>query len=117
MDRDASKLFDVQWVAQCARRLLERWPRADPVSLEEAAVELWEDESLRVVPDTQTSVKQAMQGQFDDSFRKAAIDLLCDIAGLPAAPANRMITGIEALRQGKTMNPAAAVFGYQDPHP
>ena len=50
MDRDASKLFDVQWVAQCARRLRERWPHADPTSIEEAAVELWEDERLRTMP-------------------------------------------------------------------
>ena len=50
MDRDTSKLFDVQWVAQCARRLRERWPHADPTSLEEAAIELWEDEELRAVP-------------------------------------------------------------------
>ena len=49
MNRDTSKLFDVQWVAQCARRLRERWPHADPTSLEEAAIELWNDEELRAV--------------------------------------------------------------------
>ena len=49
MDRDASKLFDLQWVAQCARRLRERWPHADPTSIEEAAVELWEDQTLRAM--------------------------------------------------------------------
>ena len=41
MDRNEAPLFDVQWVARCARRLRERWPHADPTSLEEAAVELW----------------------------------------------------------------------------
>jgi hypothetical protein len=38
--REAGKFFDVQWVAQCARRRRERWPHADVTSLEEAAVEL-----------------------------------------------------------------------------
>jgi hypothetical protein len=38
MAREAGKFFDVQWVAQCARRLRERWPHADVTSLEEAAV-------------------------------------------------------------------------------
>jgi hypothetical protein len=50
MDRDAGKFFDVQWVAQCAHRLRERWPHADLVSLEEAARELWNDERLRAQP-------------------------------------------------------------------
>ena len=47
MDRDRGKRFDSQWVAQCARRLRERWPHADVTSLEEAAIELWDDEVLR----------------------------------------------------------------------
>ena len=49
MDREAGKFFDTQWVAQCAHRLRERWPHADVTSLEEAAGELWEDESLRAM--------------------------------------------------------------------
>lgn len=49
MHRDASNLADVQWLAQCARRLREQWPHADPTSLEEAAAELWYDESLRAL--------------------------------------------------------------------
>jgi hypothetical protein len=49
MDREPGKLYDVAWVAQCANRLREQWPRADPTSLEEAAVELWDDESLRAM--------------------------------------------------------------------
>ena len=47
MNRDADNLADVQWVAQCANRLREQWPRADPTSLEDAALELWRCESLR----------------------------------------------------------------------
>jgi hypothetical protein len=50
MDREPGKFFDVQWVAQCAHRLRERWPHADVVSLEEAAIELWNDEALRAMP-------------------------------------------------------------------
>ena len=47
MNRDADNLVDVTWVAWCAERLREQWPRADGTSLEEAARELWADESLR----------------------------------------------------------------------
>ena len=55
MNRDADNLADVQWVAQCAHRLRERWPHADVVSLEEAAVELWADEALRAMPAAQAA--------------------------------------------------------------
>ena len=47
MNRDAGKLEDVRWIALCAERLRKQWPRADPTSLEEAARELWHEESLR----------------------------------------------------------------------
>ena len=40
MDAQFDKLADVQWIAQCAHRLRERWPHADLASLEEAACEL-----------------------------------------------------------------------------
>ena len=40
MDAQFDKLADVQWVAQCAHRLRQRWPHADLASLEEAACEL-----------------------------------------------------------------------------
>ncbi len=49
MNRDAYNLADVHWVAQCAHRLREQWPHADPTSLEEAAAELWQDEALRAL--------------------------------------------------------------------
>lgn len=45
--RRADNLADVQWVALCAERLREQWPRADRTSLEEAARELWAAETLR----------------------------------------------------------------------
>lgn len=50
MNRDASKLADVQWIAQCAHRLREQWPRADVVSLDETALALWEIDWLRLMP-------------------------------------------------------------------
>jgi hypothetical protein len=62
MDRDASKFFDVQWVAQCAHRLRERWPHADPTSLEEAAAELWDDETLRAMPAAQAAESWLRRG-------------------------------------------------------
>ena len=48
MNRDADNLVDVTWVAWCAERLRQQWPRADGTSLEDAARELWVDESLRL---------------------------------------------------------------------
>ena len=43
-------LADVAWVAACARRLRERWPRADPTSVEETAAELALDDQWRSQP-------------------------------------------------------------------
>ena len=47
MDRDADKLGNVQWLAHCAKRLRQQWPRADVASIEEAALELWDSARLR----------------------------------------------------------------------
>jgi hypothetical protein len=69
---------------------------------------------LRPITDTFKVAQQANQGEFDDAFRKAAINLLGDLFALPAAQINRSITGAQALREGKTANPAALVFGYQE---
>jgi DNA-binding transcriptional regulator YdaS (Cro superfamily) len=66
---------------------------------------------LRVVADAVSFLKQASQLEFDDSFRKAAINLLGDVTGLPSAQINRTITGTKALVEGKTDNPAAIVLG------
>jgi hypothetical protein len=66
---------------------------------------------LRVVADSVSFLKQASQLEFDDSFRKAAINLLGDLTGLPSAQINRTITGTKALAEGKTDNPAAIVLG------
>jgi GNAT superfamily N-acetyltransferase len=69
---------------------------------------------LRMISDVGTFAKQAQQGEFDDSFRKATINLLGDLFALPSAQINRTITGAQALNEGKTTNPAALLFGYQE---
>ena len=68
---------------------------------------------LRLISDSYKFLKQAGQLEFDDAFRKAAINLLGDITGLPSAQANRTITGINALAEGETENPAAIVLGFK----
>lgn len=68
---------------------------------------------LRAIGDFYRFAQQANQGEFDDAFRKAAINLLGDFTGLPAAQINRTITGTQALAEGETENPAAVLFGYQ----
>lgn len=50
MNRDADNLVDVQWLAHCANRLRQQWPRADVTSIEEAALELWGADWLRELP-------------------------------------------------------------------
>lgn len=71
---------------------------------------------LRMVPDAVKLAQQAKQGELDDGFRKAALNMLGDMTGIPSVQINRSITGIEALNEGKTENPAAVVMGYQEPH-
>ena len=62
MNRDAGNLADVQWVAQCARRLREQWPHADPTSLHETADELWHDEALRVLTPVDAAIRRLRRG-------------------------------------------------------
>jgi hypothetical protein len=71
---------------------------------------------VRLVADAGNAAKQIQQGEFDDQLLKAVINLAGDIFGLPAAQVNRTITGFNALKEGKTHNPAALAFGYQEPH-
>ena len=49
MKHDGHNLNEVQWIAQCARRLREHWPHADVRALEEAAMDLWRNEELRAL--------------------------------------------------------------------
>ncbi|MGL4272093.1 MAG: hypothetical protein ACRCTO_07340, partial [Pseudomonas paracarnis] len=69
---------------------------------------------LRLIADTVSMAKQAHQGEFDDAFRKAAVNMVGDMFGLPSAQINRTITGTKALAEGKTDNPAAVAFGFQE---
>ena len=71
---------------------------------------------VRLVADTGTAAKQIQQGEFDDQLRKAVINLAGDVFALPSAQINRTITGFNALKEGKTHNPAALAMGYQEPH-
>lgn len=70
---------------------------------------------LRLVADAVSLAKQAHQGEFDDAFRKAAINVVGDLFALPSAQLNRTITGAKALHEGQTDNPTALLFGYQKP--
>lgn len=70
---------------------------------------------VRAISDAQKFGQQAMQGEFDDAFRKSAVNLIGDFTGLPAAQINRTMTGTKALAEGKTENPAAVAFGFQEP--
>ncbi len=69
---------------------------------------------LRLIADTQKFTGQAVQGEFDNAFRKATVNLVGDLFGLPSAQINRTITGTQAIVEKKTQNPAAFVFGFQE---
>jgi len=71
---------------------------------------------LRLVADVGKLANQAHQGEFDDAFRKASVNVIGDLLGLPSAQVNRTITGAQALAEGKTENPAALAFGFQERH-
>jgi hypothetical protein len=55
MNRDADNMADLQWIAQCARRLREQWPRVELALLEKAALELWRDDQLRALTGEQAA--------------------------------------------------------------
>lgn len=69
---------------------------------------------VRVIGDTYKFAQQANQGEMDDSFRKAAINLGGSLFGLPSAQINRTWTGAEAMADDKTDNWSALMFGYQE---
>ncbi len=71
---------------------------------------------VRLIADAGVLAKQVQQGEFDTQFRKAAVNLMGDLFALPSAQVNRTITGVQALSEGKTTNPVAVLFGYQEPH-
>jgi hypothetical protein len=69
---------------------------------------------LRTITDSYKLSVQLQQGEADGALRKAIISTAGDLLRLPAAQINRTITGLEALRDGKTQNPGAILTGYQE---
>ncbi|MDR3005196.1 MAG: hypothetical protein LBV14_13295 [Acidovorax sp.] len=69
---------------------------------------------LRMIGDVLRLGQQAGQGEFDTGFRKAFISVLGDLTGLPSVQINRTVDGAEAMADGKTDNPAALAFGFQE---
>lgn len=44
-----------QWISQCAEKLHERWRTVETGQLEEVAVVIWQDESLRALEPTEAA--------------------------------------------------------------
>ena len=70
---------------------------------------------LRPIADATKLAQQAKQREFDEAFARSAINLAGSAAGIPSAQINRSIKGANALAEGDTDNPAALLFGYQEP--
>lgn len=58
MNRDAHNLVDVQWLARCANRLRQEWPRAEVASIDETALELWGAHGAALVPEERSTTVQ-----------------------------------------------------------
>jgi hypothetical protein len=71
---------------------------------------------LRMLSDVTKLTKEASQGEADDGLRKAIVNFAGELLRLPSAQINRSISGVKALNEGKTSNPAAVVFGFQEKH-
>jgi hypothetical protein len=71
---------------------------------------------VRMLADLQSFSKQVGQHEFDMAFFKTGMNLTGDVFGLPSAQINRTVTGAKAIAEGKTVNPASLVFGFQEPH-
>lgn len=70
----------------------------------------------RLVADTMKLAKEVGQGNMDDGLRKSVINVAGELLRLPSAQINRTVTGAKAMTEGKTHNPAALLFGYEEPH-
>ena len=68
----------------------------------------------RSIADAYKLGAQVWQGELDAGFRRALINTAGSWYGLPAAQINRSWDGAEALDDGKTDNPLALIFGYQE---
>lgn len=69
--------------------------------------------AFRFFDDLHKAAKQIGQGEMDEAMLTSIINLSGDF-GLPSAQINRTIKGINALEEGKTDNPLALIFGYQE---
>jgi len=111
------------WFFETLRSLLGMVPVARELSV--GMLALFGEESqgyqgpsgMRLFADAAKLGKEVHQGVFDTAFRKAAINMAGDVLpGVPSAQANRSVSGASALHEGKTGNPAAILFGYEEPH-
>ena len=68
----------------------------------------------RSIADAYKLIEQTRQGELDDGFRRALINIAGSWYGLPSAQLNRSWDGFEALDDDKTDNPLALIFGYKE---
>jgi hypothetical protein len=85
------------------------------IGLNDTALGYTGPSGLRVITDVYKFGQQVNQGEVDDGLRKSTINLMGTLLGLPSAQINRTVTGFEALKEGKTQNPTALLFGFQEP--
>lgn len=90
-------------------------PLAQQVKGEAVGTDYSGPAGLRLLNDLTRLTKQAGQGEMDDGLRKAIVNFVGTLARLPSAQINRSINGTQALADGKTDNPLAIIFGYQEP--
>ena len=67
----------------------------------------------RIFSDASEMVNQAAQGEVDEAFVRAGINLMGSTTAIPSAQINRSIKGTKAYIEGDTDNPTAVLFGYQ----
>lgn len=72
---------------------------------------------MRVFNDVLKYSLKVEQGKFDVAMVEAAVSLLGDVTGLPAAQMNKVITGAKALAEGKTDNALVMGFGFKEGKP
>ena len=67
----------------------------------------------RIFSDASEMVNQAAQGEVDEAFVRAGINLMGSTTAIPSAQINRSIKGTKAYIEGDTDNPTSVIFGYQ----
>jgi hypothetical protein len=68
---------------------------------------------VRTLVDATKLAEQLGQGEMDTALRKAIVNMTGDLLRLPSGQVNKTWTGIEALANGDTDNPAAILLGYK----